>query len=126
MNKILIQSLNSMNYFFLREVFQKNKVSKEMSDQIESSRIFGEVSDNLYLRVIDEIEVFLKEISANELTEEIISVLSTELEEGGYIEGLSFDTIKELFNNAIESILGYEDEVLLDKYLSIARRIYNK
>lgn len=126
MNKILAQSVNSMNYFFLREVFQKNKNSKEMSDELESSRILGDTRDNLYLRVIEELSVFLKEISDNELSEEIIGVLSTELEEGGYMEGLSFDTVKELFNDSIENILGYQDEVLLDKYLSIASRIYNK
>lgn len=126
MDKISKQALNSMNYFFLREVFQKNEVSKRMSEEIENSRALGEKSDNIYKRLILEIEAFLRLISKEELSADMIEIFSSELEEGDYMADLSFDEVKEMFANAIKEILGYQDEVLLSKYINIANTVYDR
>lgn len=126
MNKIAKQTVNSMNYFFLREVFQKNKLDKEISNKIETSRILEETSDSLYLRVLEEISTFLRFVSEEDLSQDMIDIISLELEEGNYMNDLSFDIVREMFEKTIQYILGYEDKILLDKYISIADDVYKR
>ena len=98
-----------MNYFFLREVFNK---------QISS--------DNVSNIVLSELDVLLREISKEDLTEEMIEIISTELDEGDYMSDYSFEEVETMFKEAINRVLGCDNDKLFAKYINIAKKIYQK
>ena len=58
MNKLMKASINSMNYFFLKEVFAENNFMREVSEEIER-RHSGEKGYNAYLGILCELNLFL-------------------------------------------------------------------
>lgn len=122
MNNIFLTAFNSMNYFFLREVFNKQICNKINSNEMEVKNIV----DNMFNVVLSELDVFLTEISKEDLTEEMIEIIATELDEGDYMSNHSFNEVEIMFKESINKILGYDNDKLFNEYINIARNVYQK
>lgn len=105
MKKSIQCSLNTMNYLFLREVFNKNQDS--------------DIRDI----VLQELSLFLKALSKEEWTKEFKEITKTELSEGDYLEELNANEAERLINKAIKDICYEEDPKLLSKYIEIVEEI---
>lgn len=102
-------ALSTMNYIFLREVFNKN------SDEESEIRVI----------LFEELNLFLGNLSSEEWTLEFKELVKIELDEGGYLEdsNLTMDMIENLFNETIKNICYEEDLNLASKYMDIVREI---
>lgn len=103
-------ALNSMNYFFLREVFNKNKEDIDFEERLR-------------ICMKEELSLFLNAISKENWSEEFTKIVKTELSEGEYLEDNDVDTIRKKFENAIKDICSEEDSYLVEKYIDIVNQI---
>ena len=121
MNKLLINSVSSMNYFFLKETFSEINIVKEILEDEDLGRRCVK-GYNLYGAHISELELFL-----NNLVEcwddSVEEVILDEMEEGDYIDDLSMEEIEEKLKTSIEYICNGVDIELLNKYLELAKKI---
>lgn len=121
MNELMKTSINSMNYFFLKEVFAENNFMKEASREIEE-RHSGEKGYNAYLGMLCELDLFLREIVKN-WDKEVEDIVFSEMDEGGYLEDLSIEDAREKLEEAVEYILQCEFDELIEKYMGVVKRV---
>ena len=120
MKELMAVSVNSMNYFFLKEVFSENNTMKEYSNDLSTSRCVVKGYD-LYGAHISELSLFLEKLVEN-WNEDIENIILTEMSEGDYLDDLSMEEIEKLLRESIAYICGVENNKILERYLDVVEK----
>ena len=121
MNELMVVSICSMNYFFLKEVFSEINIMRDYSNSISADGYMVK-GYNLYEAQICELDFFLEKLVKN-WDENIEKIVLIEMREGGYLDGLSMEEIEKLLRESIAYICGAENNEILEKYLDVARKV---
>lgn len=113
-NKIAQHAISSMNYFFLKEVFEEGDA---ISERLKLK------SDFAYEKLISEIGFFLESIDESYIDDDIREIISIEMYEGDYLKNLSMEEISDTLSKGIEDICGYANISAARVYIKIASNV---
>ena len=119
-NEVAIRAINSMNYLFLKEVFGGfGENNPDIAEKIKLN------TDLAYEGLISEISFFLESLNEESINDEIKEILQSEMDEGEYIENLSFEDAKNILSKGIEAICGCKNTDALKVYIARVSNIKN-
>ena len=114
MKKSIMYALNSMNYLFLREVFGRNTHKYDHKEDCSLNGV-----------VLEELSLFLGEISKEGWSDEFTMIARTELDEGTYFDDIVLEDALERLKETITEIFGELDEDLYKAYKELFEEVYN-
>lgn len=107
LKKLYKNALVSINYFFLKIVFNEKDILK------------CNISNQIYESVRCELSTLLETIKKEGLNEEVCILFKEELNSSNYLEGKSKAEIKNYFRKAISDMFGHEYPELFEFYTEL-------